>query len=261
MFTKSYFTPLEKKTYKREGYLVRKNVFTVEEVLLINEALERATSKALALSNGGKDYYLDGKRFVDFKYMTVQFENDPKKQVIKVIEPAHHLDKYLEEVIKDQRILDPVRGIIGQDEISLWTDKLNLKRPKIGSGFGWHQDSPYWIHDSQDVSLLPNVYISLDQADKENGCFSVIRKSHLEGCLPGTKNDTQLGGFYTDPLSFSAENEVLLELSAGSLVFFNPHIVHGSKPNKSLKQRRAYIITYQPGGLPALKSKEIYNIL
>ena len=157
----------EKKQYLEEGYLVRKNVFSFEEVFLINEALERATSKALEMSNEGKSYCLDGKRFVDFKHMTVQFENDSKKQVIKVIEPAHHLDEYLEEVIKDQRILDPVRGIIGQDEISLWTDKLNLKRPKIGSGFGWHQDSPYWIHDSQDVSLLPNVYISLDQANKE----------------------------------------------------------------------------------------------
>jgi ectoine hydroxylase-related dioxygenase (phytanoyl-CoA dioxygenase family) len=250
----------EKKHYLEEGYLIRKNIFKFEEVLLMNKALERATSKALALSDEGQNYYLDGKRFVDFKHMTVQFENELKEKVIKVIEPAHHLDKHLEVVIKDQRILDPIKGIIGQDEISLWTDKLNLKRPMIGSGFGWHQDSPYWMHDSQDVSLLPNVYISLDQADKENGCFSVIPRSHLEGCLPGTKNDTQLGGFYTDPLSFSAENEVLLELSAGSLVFFNPHIVHGSKPNKSLKQRRAYIITYQPGGLPALKSKEIYNI-
>jgi ectoine hydroxylase-related dioxygenase (phytanoyl-CoA dioxygenase family) len=45
------------------------------------------------------------------------------------------------------------------------------------------------------------------------------------------------------------------------LVFFNPHIVHGSESNKSATQRRAYIITYQPGGLPMLKSGKVENII
>ena len=110
------------------------------------------------------------------------------------------------------------------------------------------------------MNLLPNVYLSLDDATLENGCFKVIRGSHVNGCLPGTDDGTQLGGFYTDPNAFDVTNEVFLEISAGSLVFFNPHIVHGSEPNSTNTQRRAYIITYQPGGLPALKSREIENI-
>ena len=28
------------------------------------------------------------------------------------------------------------------------TAKLNFKHPRVGSGFGWHQDAPYWFHDS-----------------------------------------------------------------------------------------------------------------
>jgi ectoine hydroxylase-related dioxygenase (phytanoyl-CoA dioxygenase family) len=35
---------------------------------------------------------------------------------------------------------------------------------------------------------------------------------------------------------------------AGSLVFFSPHTVHGSEPNTSKQQRRACVLTYQPGG-------------
>ena len=130
---------------------------------------------------------------------------------------------------------------------------MNLKRPGRGSGFGWHQDSPYWVHDSNNVDLLPNVYLSLDDADENNGCFRVIRASHKEGCLPGTSNGTQLGGFYTDPNYFN-------ETDAGSLVFFNQHIVHGSGPNLSDQQRRAYIITYQPKDQPMLKSGVVNNI-
>ena len=37
-------------------------------------------------------------------------------------------------------------------------------------------------------------------------------------------------------------------MPAGSLVFFSPHSVHGSKPNASDERRRALVLTYQPGG-------------
>ena len=260
MIIENNLTSKEKSSYRADGFLVRENIFSKSEVFKINEALERAASKALLLSQEGTAYHLDGKRFVDYDYLTVQFEPGLDSEIIRVIEPAHQLDEELRELTADPRLVNPIQDIIGMKLISLWTDKLNLKRPKEGTGFGWHQDSPYWLHDSENVDLLPNVYLSLDDATLENGCFKVIRGSHVNGCLPGTDDGTQLGGFYTDPNAFDITNEVSLEISAGSLVFFNPHIVHGSEPNSTNTQRRAYIITYQPGGLPALKSGEIENI-
>ena len=260
MITENNLTSSEQLSYHQDGYVVRENIFSKTEVVKINDALERAASKALLLSKTGTVYHLDGKRFVDSNYLTVQFEPGLDSETIRVIEPAHQLDKELKELTEDPRLVSPIQNIIGMKSISLWTDKLNLKRPKEGSGFGWHQDSPYWVHNSENVDLLPNVYLSLDDATLENGCFKVIRGSHEKGCLPGTDDGTQLGGFYTDPKAFDETSEVSLEISAGALVFFNPHIVHGSEPNLSNTQRRAYIITYQPGGLPMLKSGEVENI-
>ena len=260
MITDNKLTSKEESSYRIDGFLVRENIFSKTEVVKINDALERAVSKALLLSKTGTIYHLDGKRFVDSDYLTVQFEPGLDSETIRVIEPAHQLDKKLKELTEDPRLVGPIQNIIGMKSISLWTDKLNLKRPREGSGFGWHQDSPYWMHDSENVDLLPNVYLSLDNATIENGCFKVIRGSHVNGCLPGTHDGTQLGGFYTDPSTFDKTSEVSLEISAGSLVFFNPHIVHGSEPNLTNTQRRAYIITYQPGGLPMLKSGEVENI-
>ena len=261
MIIETNLTSVEESFYLTNGFLVRENIFSKSEVFKINKALERAASKALHLSKKGTVYRLDGKRFVDLDYLTVQFEPGLDSETIRVIEPAHQLDKELKELTEDVRLVHPIQGIIGKKSISLWTDKLNLKRPKEGTGFGWHQDSPYWVHDSENVDLLPNVYVALDDSSKENGCFKVIKGSHLEGCLPGTDDGTQLGGFYTDPAKFDPKDEVSLELNAGSLVFFNPHIVHGSESNKSATQRRAYIITYQPGGLPMLKSGKVENII
>lgn len=253
-------TTFELDFYQQEGYLVRESMFNEVELLKINSAFERASLKALELSNRGSEYNLDGKRFVNCDYLTIQFEPGIDNKTIKVIEPAHQLDDYLEHLICDPRLVKPIQDIIGQSEISLWTDKLNLKRPREGSGFGWHQDSPYWIHDSSDVNLLPNAYLAIDTSNEDNGCFRVIRGSHLEGCLPGTDNGTQLGGFYTNPSSFDETQQVALEVPAGSLIFFDPHTIHGSGPNQSDFQRRAYIVTYQPGNLPTLKSSTVKNI-
>ena len=179
---------------------------------------------------------------------------------IKVIEPVHDLHPRLDALLDDPRLADPVRSILGTSAIALWTDKLNLKRPRAGSGFGWHQDSPYWIHDCDHVDALPNVMVALDDATADNGCFRVIRGSHRRGCLPGTDDGTQLGGFYTDPACFDLADQVALEVAAGSLIFFSPHIVHGSLPNASDAPRRALVITYQPAGQsvarhPTLKAR------
>ena len=256
----SFLSEEENNFYINEGYLVRENQFTIEEVDALRGALERAVNSAHEKANEGKVYYLDKKKFVDVGYMTLQYEPKPSEDILRVIEPAHILDDQLYSLTRDKRITDPVRSILKENEISLWTDKLNLKRPRGGSGFGWHQDSPYWIHDSKNIDLLPNVYLSLDDADEDNGCFRVIRASHKQGCLPGTADGTQLGGFYTDPNCFNESDAVNLRIPSGSLVFFNQHIVHGSEPNLSDQQRRAYIITYQPKDQPMLKSGAVINI-
>jgi ectoine hydroxylase-related dioxygenase (phytanoyl-CoA dioxygenase family) len=51
----------------------------------------------------------------------------------------------------------------------------------------------------------------------------VIRGSHANGCLPGTDNGTQLGGFFTDHSCFDEKDAVPMEVDAGSLIFFNAH--------------------------------------
>ena len=150
-------------------------------------------------------------------------------------------------------------SLVGCDALALWTVKLNMKTAS-GSGFGWHQDAPYWIHDSDDVERLPNVMLALDAQSPANGCFRIIRGSHKHGILPGTDDGSQLGGFYTDPRSFDSAAEVPMRVAAGALIFFHAHSVHGSLPNQSAQPRRALIFTYQPGGLAMLKNGEVREV-
>lgn len=250
----------EQRSYASDGFLIRESAFDTTEVDVLRGAVEQAALQAMELAETGTTYILDGKRFVDAGYTTVQFEPDPGSDTIRVVEPVHELDERLNELLDDPRIVEPMRDLVGAEHLAVWTDKLNLKRPHEGSGFGWHQDSPYWVHDCDHVDQLPNVLVALDAASEENGCFRVIRGSHTRGCLAGISDGSQLGGFYTDPAQFDEQQQVPMVVPAGSLVFFNAHSVHGSFPNRSAQPRRALVLTYQPAGFPMLKSKRVRNV-
>jgi len=251
---------VELSTYQSEGFLIRESVFSPAELESFRAASERACEAARDQSSQGKTYILDNKRFVDIGHLTVQFEHQPETELVRVIEPVNELEGQFSQLIDDSRLVQPMQSIMAVNQLSLWTAKLNLKPAQLGSGFGWHQDSPYWVHDSDHVDQLPNVMVTFDDASLHNGCLQVIRRSHLKGCLPGTDDGSQLGGFFTDPNCFAEQDAVAMEVPAGSLIFFSPHAIHGSGPNRSDVDRRAIIVTYQPANFPALKSGLVRNI-
>ena len=249
--------------YDEHGFVVRQGVFEPQECEVFRSAAQRVESKMLRLTDGAEDsnrctdYCLDGNRFVDVEHVTVQFEHGAHARQLRVVEPVNDVEPAFDRLIDDARLCEPMKQLVPSDRLGLWTAKLNFKHPRVGSGFGWHQDAPYWIHDSDHVEKLPNVMVMFDDAARSNGCLRVIAGSHRAGCLPGCDDDRQLAGFYTHPDTFDQDAQVLIECTAGSVVFFDPHIVHGSGVNASGLPRRAIIVTYQPDGFAALKSGAI----
>ena len=233
---------------------MRPRAFTAAEVAALRDAAEKALARATSLPTGPRDEYrIDGNRYREAPGTTVQFEHTPGSETVRVLEPFHHLDESFDALLDDPRLVEPMRDLVGSEQVALFTDKLNLKRPREGSRFQWHQDSPYWMHFCDHVDRLPNVMLALDDATEENGCLRVVRGSHRRGALPGREGEGTLGPLFTDPRYFRAEDQVPAAVAAGSLVFFSPHTVHGSEPNRSDRQRRALVLTYQPGGLRMFK--------
>jgi len=239
-------TPEERRAYEVDGFFARERVFTAAELDELRAAAEGAVTLAASSAPTSEDYWHDGNRYREAAGATIQFEHRPGSETVRVIEPFHHLDPLLGRLIDDPRLVEPARALVGDERVSLFTDKLNLKRPREGSRFRWHQDSPYWSHFYDEVHRLPNVMVTLDDANEGNGCFRVIRGSHTEGFLPGL-DDGELGALFTDPACFDERDQVLIEVPAGSTIFFSPHTVHGSRPNTSDELRRAFVVTYQPG--------------
>jgi ectoine hydroxylase-related dioxygenase (phytanoyl-CoA dioxygenase family) len=240
----------ERRHYAEDGFFIRRRVFSEKEVAQLCASAERAVERASADAAGGGDdeYEIDGNRYCEATGTTVQFEHRSGSSTIRVLEPFHHLDSRFDRLIDDLRIVEPMRELVGSSRIALFTDKMNLKRPREGSRFRWHQDSPYWNHCCPHVDRLPNVMLALDDATERNGCLRVIRGSHRRGLLPGLEGEGRLGPLFTDPRFFDVSQQVPAEMPAGSLLFFSPHGVHGSEPNLSEEPRRALVLTYQPGG-------------
>ena len=264
-------TQAERARYHDEGFFVRESVFDEVDLESFRKAAERVAEQAAraseakardvarAVAPGSDDYRIDGNRYVEAADATVQFEHAEGSATIRVIEPFHHLDPVFDAFVEDPRIVVPLCGVLDADRIALWTDKINLKRPREGSDFKWHQDSPYWSHACNHCDQLPNVMITLDPADRTNGCFRLVPGSHKRGFLPGRQDGTALGPLFTDPSQFDESTQWLAEVPAGSLVIFSAHTVHGSEPNHSERPRRAIVLTYQPADHPMFKMPATRN--
>lgn len=254
----------ERHAWEQDGFFSRPSQFGPGEIDALRTAAEEVVKRAEACISASPDHYeIDGNAYVEVPALgegaTVQFEHAPDSRTVRVIEPFHAQHPVFDRLVDDPRIVLPIRELVGTEAVALFSDKMNLKRPREGSRFDWHQDSPYWAHFCEHLDQLPNVMITLDDADEENGCFRVIRGSHKEGCLPGRSGAGTLGPLFTHPDSFDEADQVLIRLPAGSLVFFSPHTVHGSRPNHSDRARRALVLTYQPAGLRMFKVDRVRN--
>ncbi len=238
----------EQRALARDGYLVRRDVFSPAEVNDLCDACEDLVARLLA-----------GARRRRFDMGSSVFEVDPAAEtvvkweqdapdVVLGIEPFAHLGGALEACARDPRFLEPMKDVVGADEVSLYTEKLSLKRPQDGGPITLHQDYPYWADVADDASRIATAVLMLDDSNLANGCLEVAPGSHRGGARPG-KDVAGFGSFEMDPGEFDESKLIPLELPAGSVVLFGAFLVHRSAPNRSDTQRRALLYSYQPAGM------------
>ena len=142
-------------------------------------------------------------------------------------------------------ILDMVEQLIGPN-FALWNSSLFAKPSKSGLETPWHQDGEFW-------PIRPlatcTVWIAVDEANKENGCLRVIKGSHKNQKLRkhNTVNDKKFTLHQVlDPSEYNEDDAVDLELKRGQISLHDVFLLHGSKANLSLKQRRGMTLRYMP---------------
>ena len=250
-------TESELAQYERDGFFFRASVFDEVELKPLRDGVDRVHRKIeQAANDADAPRLIDGRRYQNILGSSVQWEWREGSQEIRTMEPYHHLDGNLDEMIDDIRLWGPARALVKSDDISLFSDKLNFKRPG-GAPFPWHQDNPYWAFLCNHLDQLVSVAIILDDSTPGNGCLWLIPGSHKHGALACFEDRGNVGRLYTDIDRHDLNEPLAIDLPAGSVVYFHGDIVHGSLGNRSEEERRLLLLTYQPAGKPRWQQESI----
>ncbi len=231
----------------RHGYVVRENVFDAPEIADITAACEDLVAR-LVRDRRLKRYKAGSYVFApDFERSTmIKWEGD--SDVVHGIEPFAHLDPTLKAWALDARFTEPMQVLVGDTSPSLFTEKLNLKRPGVGGVNPIHQDYPYWLDSADAPARVATAMLFLDDATLENGCLQVAPGSHRSGQWRNRTDSDAFGANEIDAAAYADVEMLPLPLRAGSMVMFGSFLVHRSEPNRSALQRRALLFSYQPAG-------------
>lgn len=165
---------------------------------------------------------------------------------------AVHFPHWVSPVVRSAIDVAPVADVLqritaahvpGWDgSVKCMQSMLFVKGPGM-PGQAWHQDERFI--PTRDRSLI-GVWIALDDATITNGCLEVIPGSHRAGYIHPFRPHGRPDEF--DPTDeaygFDTAETVTLEVSRGSVVFFNGYLLHRSQRNRSGGYRRALVNHY-----------------
>ena len=237
----------EQQRYATDGYVVRERVFDAAECRGIVDACEDLVDRLVRNRQGKRTRF--GSYVFDSDLtngVVIKWEGDT--DIVHGIEPFAHLSPALEACGYDPRFVEPMKDIIGCETLGLFTEKLNLKRPRHGGVNPLHQDYPYWIHPAEVAAEVATAMLFLDDANVDNGCLCVVPGSHTAGMWKTRTDGDRFAANEIDAAAYPDAKPVPLEVPAGTVVFFGPLLVHQSAPNRSDQQRRALLYSYQPAG-------------
>ncbi|MFQ5699997.1 MAG: phytanoyl-CoA dioxygenase family protein, partial [Myxococcota bacterium] len=228
----------ELRDYRERGYVVRSGVLASQDLEPLREAVEgiHRRVEAAALDPNVPTERIDRRRYQRLCGSTVKWEWREGSNRIRSMEPFVHLDPRLARLVEDPRLWQPAAALLGCRTVSLFTDKLNFKRPG-GSEFPFHQDAPYWAFGCDHLDKLSSLQLYLDDATRENGCLWMIPGSQRQGHLACYSDRGRLGRLYTDLRTWKGAEPVPIEAPAGSAIYFDGWVVHGSQPNRTPHSR------------------------
>jgi Phytanoyl-CoA dioxygenase (PhyH) len=239
--------------YRRDGFVLRKSVYDAAALEDLRKAAEQVVSEVTSRARRGEgstEFRLDGDHRFQFSSKSlIQWEWREGSQEVRLLEPFTHLHPRFQALWDDPRFTQPARAFLGVESVAPFTCKLNLKRPRDGSEFPWHQDFPYWyVRTPEQAHEVLTAMLFLDESRAANGALRVLPGSHHAG--PAPRDRVRPDQFTADPAQIDEAREVLVEAPAGSILFFPSLLLHRSSANTSEHQRRAILLSFQPPGRP-----------
>jgi ectoine hydroxylase len=242
-------TETQVQDYRRDGFLLLPAVFSPEEVAAMKGELpgvfaEDSPARVMEKDTG----------------------------VVRSVYGSHRTREAFARLVRDRRLLEPARRIL-EDEVYVHQFKVNAKLAFQGEVWEWHQDYIFWRNeDGMPSPRVITIALFLDEVNEFNGPLLFVPGSH-EGGVIEPRARKQAGG--SEPswkadvaaaLSYTVQQDTLAEMvaargiaapkgPAGSVLFFDGNVVHGSAPNMSPFDRMLALVTYNSvQNAPALRA-------
>jgi len=158
---------------------------------------------------------------------------------------SHLLFKWLDDLIRDPRVLDPVEQLIGPN-LLCWNTIFWIKEAGADSFISWHQDQTYWGLSSDRVVT---AWLALSPASIESGCMRVMPGTHRGDILPHEDRYNE-ANMLTRGQEITAgvddATAVFMPLEVGQMSLHNYRLAHASGPNLSDDRRIGVSMHFMP---------------
>ncbi|MDA0305588.1 MAG: phytanoyl-CoA dioxygenase family protein [Proteobacteria bacterium] len=158
---------------------------------------------------------------------------------------CHLLFKWVDDLIRDARILDAVEQLIGPD-ILCWNTIFWIKEAGSESFVSWHQDTRYWGLSSDKVVT---AWLALSDAGINSGCMRVMPGTHAGDVLEHEDRyhqDNMLTRGQEISGGLDETKAVPMPLGAGEMSIHNYRLAHASGPNTSDDRRIGLSMHFMP---------------
>jgi ectoine hydroxylase len=223
--------------FDADGYLVLENLFTADELALLQAESGRLLADPSALDGG-----------------TVVTERgaDEVRSIFKI----HDQSVVMQRLAADERLAGVARFLLG-DDVYVHQSRLNYKPGFQGKEFYWHSDFETWhVEDGMPRMRALSMSILLARNTPNNGPLMLIPGSHRKfvTCVGETPENHYLSSLKKQ--EYGVPDEVsLTELAhahgivapvgePGSVIVFDCNVMHGSNGNITPFPRANAFIVY-----------------
>ena len=206
--------------FERDGFLALPSFYREEELLNIEDELERFITERIPV--------LPPEHFF--------FEDKSNPSSLKQIQRLHEHESFFERMMNDKP-KKLAQELLGEPVIGKNLQYFN-KPPSLGKATPPHQDAYYFMIEPCQALTM---WLALDPVDEGNGCVRYVCDSHKYGLRPHARTETL--GFsqgISDYGNDDLENERACIASPGDLLAHHALTIHRADSNQSdSRSRRA----------------------
>ena len=213
--------------FNNNGWVIEREIFSLEEIKKIKEKI---------------DSFLRG-NINNYKGRDINFVNDVSD--LNNLNSFHKMDdcNYIKTLAFNSKIYEISKKYLSSKKPDLRACELFAKPKLHGLSAPVHQDNFYWcVNDANALT----IWLALDDTSEENGGVFYYDGSHKGGILEHTasfakgssqkiKHETQLKTY----------NISIPKLNKGDCIIHHSLTAHGSKENKTDKNRRGLTFQYK----------------